>query len=98
ASGLSMAVPFPRGTFKVDPGSHLRLHTANSDGDEVIECEKARVHRAVLLGLINSLLSRADRTGVQWLCRRGDLGSQRGEAANTHYRSSFENNEGENSR
>ena len=29
---------------------------------------------------------------------RGDLGSQRGEEPNTHYRSSFEDDEGENSR
>ena len=30
-------------------------------GDEVIECEKARVQRSVLLGLIGCILGRADR-------------------------------------
>src|SRR5262245_31660200 len=39
--------------------------------------ETARVHRAVLLGLVGSILGWADRKGDQWLCRRGDLVSQR---------------------
>jgi hypothetical protein len=32
-------------------------------GDKVIECERARVHRAVLLGLTGSILGWADRKG-----------------------------------
>jgi putative ABC transport system substrate-binding protein len=62
------------------------------------DIQGARMHRAVLLGLIGSILGWADRKGDQWLCRRGDLGSQRGEEPKTRYRSSFEGNEGEDSR
>src|SRR5262249_62033857 len=43
--------------------------------------------------LVLSLGRTADRA-----CRRGDLVSQRGKEPKTHYRSSFEDNEGENSR
>src|SRR6516225_2271601 len=52
-------------------------HRSANSGDEVIECERTRVHRSVLLGLIGSILGWADRKGNQWLCRRGDLVSQR---------------------
>src|SRR5262249_53289986 len=38
--------------------------------------EATRVYRAVLLGLIHSLLSWADRKGDQWLGRRAALVSQ----------------------
>src|SRR5262249_60578345 len=44
--------------------------------------KEAGVHRAFVLGLIGSVLGPARPEG-QWLCRRGDLGSQRGEAPNT---------------
>jgi hypothetical protein len=50
--------------------------------DEVSN-EEAGVHRAFVLGLIGSVLGLARPEG-QWLCRRGDLGSQRGEEPNTH--------------
>jgi hypothetical protein len=43
--------------------------------------------------LVLSLGRTADRA-----CRRGDLVSQRGKEPKTHYRSSFEDNEGQNSR
>ena len=62
------------------------------------EDETARVHRAVLLGLVGPIFGWADRKWDQWLSRRGDLGSQRGEEPKTYYWSSFEDNEGENSR
>jgi hypothetical protein len=61
----------------------------------VIECEKARVRRAVLLGLIGSIPGRARPGMGQWLCRRGDLVSQRGKEPKARSRSSFNENEGE---
>ena len=74
-----------------------KSRSANS-GDEVIECERTRVHRAVLLGLIGSILGWADRKGDQWLCRRGDLVSQRRKERNAWPQASFDRNEGESAR
>src|SRR5262249_15049978 len=45
-------------------GPHSITFRSTNRGDEVIECEKARVQRAVLLGLIGSILGWADPKGA----------------------------------
>src|SRR5262245_41877392 len=50
-------------TLTMTTASQKPHHSANS-GDEAIECEKARVHRAVLLGLTGSILDWADPKGA----------------------------------
>src|SRR5262249_56830925 len=69
--------------------SQPTFHNARSANGGEVSNEEAGVHRAFVLGLIGSVLGLARPEG-QWLCRRGDLGSQRGEEPNSEIKADSE--------
>src|SRR5262245_11549761 len=54
-----------RTSNRSDPAPIFHKSRSANSGDEAIECEKARVHRAVLLGLTGSILGWADPKGAR---------------------------------